>query len=120
MSGRTRIPELEVIEFTGAQAIGEYSRRLRALGRDLAAELDASADEVQAVLSRQKGHPMLLGLDVRIRARRVGHRLKRCAELAQGVAVEAVRFNTEFRTQFADVIMPRPQRAATFNFNDGE
>ena len=71
-----------------------------------------------AVLSRQKGHPLLLGVDVRLRARRVARRLKRCAESAQGVATEAVRFNEEFRIQFADVITPRPVRHQVFDFND--
>lgn len=115
---RTRIPELEVIEFKGAKAIAEYSRKLRALGRDLAAELDASADEVQAVLSRQKGHPLLFGLDVRSRARKVAKRLRRAAELGQGVAVEAVKFNTEFRIQFAEAIQPKRRTPKSFDFND--
>jgi hypothetical protein len=109
---------LEVIEFKGASAVAEYSRRLRKLGRDLAAELDAGAEEVRAVLSRQKGHPLLLGVDVRIRARRVALRLRRAGELSQGIATEAVRFNQEFRLQFADVIYPRRQRRPDFDFND--
>lgn len=116
---RSRIPELEVIEFKGAQSVADYSRKLRTLGRDLAAELDCGAEEIQAVLSRQKGHPLLVGMDVRIRARRVARRLYRCAELSQGLAAEAVRFNQEFRLQFADVIEPKkPRREPEFDFND--
>lgn len=115
---RTRIPELQVIEFRGAKSIAEYSRKLRALGRDLAAELDASGEEVRAVLSRQKGHPLLFGVDVKVRARKVAKRLYRAAELSQGVATEAVKFNQEFRLQFAPVIQPRPQRRRDFDFND--
>jgi hypothetical protein len=115
---RSRIPELEVIEFKGAKSIADYSRKLRTLGRDLSAELDSGAEEIQAVLARQKGHPLLMGADVRIRARRVARRLYRAAELAQGVAAEAVRFNQEFRLQFADVIEPPKRRAPDFDFND--
>jgi hypothetical protein len=115
---RSRIPELEVIEFKGAKAIADYSRMLRALGRDLAAECEASAEEVKAVLSRQAGHPLLFGVDVRVRARKVARRLKRAAELGQGVAIEAVKFNQEFRLQFADVIEPKRRRRPEFDFND--
>jgi hypothetical protein len=114
---RTRIPELEVIEFKGASSIAAYSRMLRALGRDLAAELEASSEEIRAVLAAQAGHPLLFGADVKIRARRVARRLQRAGELAQGVAIEAVRFNSEFRIQFAEVITPKPKRDK-FDFTD--
>lgn len=112
-----RIPELETIEFKGASSIAEYSRAGRRIGRDLAAEFDQAAEEISAVLSRQKGHPLLLGVDVRLRARRVAKRLQRAAELANGLAVECVKFNTEFRVQFADVIAPKKQKAKSFDFN---
>jgi hypothetical protein len=115
---RNRIPELEVIEFKGAKSISEYSRKLRALGRDLAAETEASSEEVRAVLSAQKGHPLLFGADVKMKARRVSKRLKRAAELGQGIATEAVKFNNEFRLQFAEVITPRKQPRKSFDFND--
>lgn len=115
---RTRIPELEMIEFKGAKAIADYSRMARALGRDLAAEFEASAEEVKAVLSSQKGHPLLFGADVKLKARKVAKRLQRAAELGQGIATEAVKFNTEFRMQFAEVLTPTRQKPKAFNFND--
>jgi hypothetical protein len=116
---RSRIPELEVIEFKGAKAIAEYSRKARALGRDLAAEFAASSEEVKAVLSKQdQGHPLLFGVDTKLKARKVAKRLKRMSELGQGIAVEAVKFNTEFRIQFAAVIAPRKQPRKSFDFND--
>lgn len=113
-----RIPELEVIEFKGAKSIADYSRAARGLGRDQAAEYGAAAEEVKAVLSAQKGHPLLFGADVKLKARRVAKRLNRMAELAQGIATEAVRFNTEFRIQFAEVITPKPKKPRGFDFND--
>ncbi|WP_433188758.1 hypothetical protein [Actinoallomurus sp. CA-150999] len=115
---RNRIPELEVIEFKGAQSIAEYSRKARALGRDLAAEFEAASEEIKAVLAAQSGHPLLFGIDVKMRARKVARRLRRAAELGQGIATEAVRFNSEFRIQFAEVINPRPRRNKKFDFND--
>jgi hypothetical protein len=116
--GRSRIPELEVIEFKGATSVAEYSRRLRSLGRDLAAEVSSAAEELEAVLSRQKGHPLLFGVDVRRRARRVARYLARAAELSAGVATEAVRFHYEFRVQFAEVLSPPRDRKPDFDFTD--
>lgn len=102
MSTRRRIPELESIEFKGSKSVADYSRSGRDLARDLAWEFHASADELQAALSRQKGHPLLLGLDVRIRAKRVAAHLKRAAEGQAGVATALVKLNAEYRRQFVD------------------
>jgi hypothetical protein len=118
-AAKQRIPELSGIEFTGHAAITEYSKTLRALMRDLAYELDFAAEEIQAVLSRQRGHPLLFGIDVRLRARKVAKRLRRASELCAGAAVEAVKFYQEFRKQFAEVINPqRAKPRQAFDFND--
>ena len=119
-TGRKRIPELEAIEFTGAKSIAAYSRSLRDLCRDIANECEFSGEEVIAVLSRQKGHPLLAGIDVRIRARRVAKRLFRVSQLQNGAAIESVKFNQEFKLQFADVINPKPDKAPArrFDFDD--
>jgi hypothetical protein len=110
-------PELETIEFTGAASIAEYSKAGRRIGRDLAHEVAAAAEEIKAVLSAQKGNPLLLGMDVRLRARKVARRLERAAELADGFALEMVKFNAEFRVQFAPVIRPTRKRGETRRFN---
>ncbi|MGH3380735.1 MAG: hypothetical protein ACRDP6_38975 [Actinoallomurus sp.] len=102
MSSRKRIPELQSIEFKGSKSIADYSRTGRDLSRDLAWEYHESADEVRAVLSAQKGHPLLIGLDVKIRARRVAAHLKRAAEGQAGVAAALVKFNAEYKRQFVD------------------
>lgn len=116
---RQRIPELSGIEFTGHVSVAKYAQELRALMRDCADETRFGAEEIQAVLSRQKGHPLLLGVDVRMRARRVARRLHRVSELEAGAAIEAVKFYHEFRRQFADVINPAPRRTRQmFDFND--
>jgi hypothetical protein len=116
---RSRIPELKGIEFTGHASIKQYSIKLRQLQKELAHELDYAAEELYAVLCAQKGHPLLAGLDIRLRARRVQRRLSRCAELNAGAAVEAVRFYQQFRTEFQDVIKPaKPERRKNFDFND--
>lgn len=120
-AGRQRIPELESIEFTGAASIADYSKELRNLARDLSHETGTAAQELQAVLSRQRGHPLLMGIDVRLRARKVTKRLDRASECFAGGAVEAVKLYAEFRVQFADAINPRPAKKdpRRFDFDDG-
>ncbi|GLY81808.1 hypothetical protein [Actinoallomurus iriomotensis] len=100
MSHRSRIPELESIEWKGSKSVADYSRTGRDLARDFAWELHSSADELQAILSAQKGHPLLLGLDVKIRARRVAAHLRRAAEGQVGVAAALVKLNAEYKRQF--------------------
>jgi hypothetical protein len=119
MAERTRIPELKGISFTGHASVKTYSAKLRELQRDLAHELDFAAEELYAVLCAQKGHPLLAGLDIRLRARRVCRRLNRIAELNAGAAVEAVRFYSQFRQEFQDVINPdKAKPRKDFDFND--
>jgi hypothetical protein len=54
----------------------------------------------------------------RLRARRVARRLRRASELAQGAAVEAVKFNAQFRREFADILNPPKSRGKKFDFKD--
>ena len=116
-SGRSRIPELSGIEFTGAESIREYVNALRALCRDLSCELEFAAGELNEVLKQQSGHPLLMGIDTRMRARRVSRRLERASMLAGAGAVEAVGLWMEFRRQFADVIRDRKGRKDPRSFN---
>jgi hypothetical protein len=105
---RGRIPELSGVQFTGKESVERYARVLRNLFRDLAFEVEFGSGELYAVLSRQHGHPLLMGLDVKLRARRVCRRLDRLARLMGGGCVESVAFYTEFRRQFEPVIKPAP------------
>jgi hypothetical protein len=117
--GRKRIPELSGIEFTGHESVKAYAQELRNLCRDMSDEASMGAAELHAVLSRQKGHPLLMGVDVRLRSRRVCKRLERVSELMAGATVEAVKFYAEFRTQFAEAINPSPRPSRSrFDFND--
>ena len=119
MATRSRIPELEAIEFKGHKSVAQYSKAGRDLCRDLSAEFDFAAEELQAVLARQKGHPLLMGIDTRLRARKVAKRLHRASELAAGAAVESVKFYAEFRLQFGEVISPAKEKPRMdFDFDD--
>lgn len=113
-----RIETLSGIEFRGAKDITVYSRSAREVCRDLSMELEAAAEQVLSVLSRQHGHPLLFGIDVRLRARKVSKRLRIASELVHGAGVECVKFSSEFRYQFANAIKPSRALARTFNWED--
>jgi hypothetical protein len=115
--GERRIDGLSAIEFDGAKDITVYARSGREICRDLAMEFEAAAEQVIGVLSRQQGHPLLFGLDTRIRARKVANRLRRAAECVEGAGIEVVKFRAEFRYQFANVINP-PKAAPKFDWDE--
>jgi hypothetical protein len=120
MADRSRVPELSGIEFDGHASVHVYAEAARKLFRDMASEVDFAAEELYAVLSHQKGHPLLAGVDVRLRARRVAKRLHRISQLCAGASIESVHFYREFRRQFEEAIAPKkdkkPPRA--FDFDD--
>lgn len=103
MSRDRRIDELDV-EFAGSltEAFRAYSRELYALARRWQFELDMAASDSRAAMESLQGHPLLLGLDVRLKARRVSSRLKRAQALAHGLAEEARRFDRAYRRHFLE------------------
>jgi hypothetical protein len=120
VSTRRRIPELSAIEFTGSRAITAYSKEGRDLCREMSWEFEMGADEVEGALrASQKGHPLLMGVDVKWRARRVANRLRRAADFQVAAGVELVKFRVQFRTEFADVLMPPKKKPSKkFDFED--
>ena len=110
--GKRRIPELSTIQLNTTSAFAEYTRQSRALCRDLAAEFDFAAAEIQAALIRQSKHPLLASVSVRIRARKVARRLRRARDCAIGAGIESVAAWHEFQRQFAVVIDPPKTRVA--------
>jgi hypothetical protein len=119
MSGK-RIDELSRIEFDGAKSVTRYSRTARDLLRDFTRELEFAADEFEVTMreAAKRGHPLLVGLDVKWRARRVAKRLRRAAEATQGAAAEAVRFHAAFRREFSDQLKPEKKKDRKFDFED--
>lgn len=71
--------------------------------------MEASAEELEDVLCEiGQGHPLAFGLDVKWRARKVARHIECMTELAAGFALEAVKLNLEYRTQFAELVSPKP------------
>ncbi|GLZ15852.1 hypothetical protein Acsp04_60870 [Actinomadura sp. NBRC 104425] len=101
MSDRV-IDELAGVEFGGSLAIAFelYARELFTIARAWQHELDMASSDAEAAMSELHGHPLLFGLDAKVKARRVARRLKRAQALAHGLAEEAQRFNRAYRRHF--------------------
>lgn len=99
-----KISELEKVEFTGSlgEAFTDYADVAQDLTGPLAFELEVAAKDARAAMESLKGHPLLFGLDVRVRARRVARRLTRAAELAEGIGKEVAKFPAEYRRQITN------------------
>jgi hypothetical protein len=102
-----RLDEIADCEFTGkniAGLIAHYATLTQQLAHDMARELATAEEAAVAAMRQLKGHPMLGGVDVRWRARRVTRALREAGELCQGVSAECVAFNVQFRSEFADAL----------------
>lgn len=96
------VSELAVVAFDGSleKVFADYASRVEELARRLAFELAVAAGDSEAAMGRMRDHPLLFGLDCRLRARRVSKRLKRGVELAEGLNVEARLLYHEYCKQF--------------------
>jgi hypothetical protein len=103
--------ELSMIEMNGTAGLAAYSKAGRDVCRDLAAELDWAAHEVQASLNAMHGHPLMANIKVRFHARRVAARLRRARDLQVGAGIEMVKFWYEYKNRFAPAISPPTARA---------
>lgn len=103
-SGESRIDKLGDIAFGGqvGKQVAKYAKETQRLGHDLAYTLDNDKARARKAMLKLHGHPLLAGVDVRIRARMVTRKLKRARELARGISAEAVKYQMEYRKQFLD------------------
>jgi hypothetical protein len=102
-----RLDDIADTEFVGksiAGRVAQYATLTQQFAHDLARELAASSEAAETAMRRLRGHPLLAGVDVRLRARRVSRVLREARELCEGVSAECVAFNVQFRTEFADAL----------------
>lgn len=104
-SGERRLDKLAQVEFRGqvGRAVADYAKGTQRLARDLAAELDVTAETSRAAMWRLRHLPQMRSVDVWVRARMVSRHLKRARDLAQGISAEAVKFNALYRREFLDI-----------------
>ncbi|GAA4089814.1 hypothetical protein [Nonomuraea soli] len=105
-TGQTRLDEIANIEFHGKvpKKIADYATASQRFAHDLARELDNAAGAAEAAMRQLKGHPLLMGVDVRARASWVASVLDDARELALGVSAELVKFHLQFQREFADAL----------------
>ncbi|MEU9019976.1 hypothetical protein [Actinomadura sp. NPDC048394] len=103
-SGSRRLDEIAAIEFRGKvpRQVAAYAKATQRFAHDLARELDAAESAADAAMRQLKGHPLLAGVDVAVRAWWVSRHLRDARELVEGVSAEAVKFNIQFRNEFLD------------------
>jgi len=96
------ITELAKIEFKGklGEKFKAYSDQSERIGRRFAFELEIAASDSRAAMESLRGHPLLFGLDARLKARRVAKRLNRAQELAAGMAKELAKFHRAYDKHF--------------------
>jgi len=111
-TGNDRLDEIAGIEFHGKvpAKIAAYTLATQRFAHDLARELDHAEAAAEAAMGQLKGHPLLLGVDVRARAWRVARQLREAREIAQGISAEAVKFNLQFRQEFLDALEAMEKR----------
>jgi hypothetical protein len=103
----SRLDEIAECEFLGKDLPGQvtqYARLTQQFAHDLARELAQAEEAALAAMRQLTGHPLLAGIDVRLRARRVARVLREARELCVGVSSECVAFTVQFRTEFADAL----------------
>ncbi|MET8140397.1 hypothetical protein ABZU32_08830 [Sphaerisporangium sp. NPDC005288] len=113
-TGQARLDEIAGIEFHGKVPvkITAYTIATQQFAHDLARELDAAEAAAEEAMNQLKGHPLLMGVDVRARAWRVARHLRDARELALGISAEAVKFNLQFRQEFLEALQAMEQRSA--------
>lgn len=92
-----------VPRFHGTEDVVSYRDTAADITGAVAWEFHEAASEVQALLTaRLTGHPLLFGLDVKRRAKKVADRLRRAGEAATGAGVEVDKFYATYRRLFLD------------------
>lgn len=102
------IPRLSAFELRGTEDVAKYSEALRDISRALANEVDYTAAELQATLTRAGGS-LSDKFQARMKARKVTRRLRRARDLYAGAAIEAVKFWATYRMEYDPLITPAKQ-----------
>jgi hypothetical protein len=104
-TGENRISAIGDIEFRGhvGRNIAAYAKSNQRLAHDFAQELVNGAEAAEKAMRKLDGHPLLLGVDVRLRAKRVARKLRKGQDLALALSAEIVKFNVQYRREFLDV-----------------
>lgn len=100
-------------EFNSTEDVRNYCNHVRALMIQAAIELAMASKILEARLAQAQTLPGDNPVQGRMRARRVGRKLKKAADGATAAAKSAVGAYGAFQREYADLMRPRPQRTAT-------
>ncbi|WP_330239462.1 plasmid transfer protein TraA [Streptomyces sp. NBC_00525] len=101
--------------FDNTDDVRNYCNHVRALMIQAAIELAMASKILEARLSQAQTLPGDNLIQGRMRARSVSRKLKKAADGATAAAKSAVGAYGAFTREYADLMSPRPQRAATTN-----
>jgi hypothetical protein len=102
-------------EFNSSDEVRAYCNNLRAVMLQASIELAIASKILEARLAQATGLPGDNVVQVRMRARKVSRKLKKASDGAVAAAKSAVGAYAAFQREYADLMRPRPQRAATTN-----
>ncbi|WP_411107767.1 plasmid transfer protein TraA [Streptomyces sp. cmx-4-9] len=102
-------------EFNSSEDIRNYCNHVRALMLQVAIEMAMAAKILEARLAQAQSLPGDNPIQGRMRARKVGRKLKKAADGATASAKGAVAAYGAFTREYADLMRPRPQRTASTN-----
>jgi hypothetical protein len=102
-------------EFNSAEDVRNYCNMVRALMIQAAIELAMASKILEARLAQAQTLPGDNPIQARMRALKVGRKLKKAADGATAAAKSAVGAYGAFTREYADLMRPRPQRQASTN-----
>ena len=102
-------------EFNSAEDVRNYCNMVRALMIQAAIELAMASKILEARLAQAQTLPGDNPIQARMRALKVGRKLKKAADGATAAAKSAVGAYGAFTREYADLMRPRPQRPASTN-----
>lgn len=102
-------------EFNNTDDVRNYCNHLRAVMIQAAIELAMAAKILEARLGQAMPMPGENAIQTKMRAKKVAWKLKRAGDGATAAAKNAVAAYAAFQREYADLMRPRPQRAASTN-----
>jgi hypothetical protein len=101
--------------FNNTDEVRAYCNHVRAVMVHAAIELAMASKILEARLSQAQTLPGDNPIQGRLRARKVGRQLKKACDGATSSAKAAVAAYAAFTREYADLMRPRPQQAASTN-----
>lgn len=110
------VKALEDVELTDQHSLNAFCEALRKLCGRLAVETAIGSGQLTAgakAMAKGSGNPFLMGLDVKLKMRRVVRALDACADHLGSAAASSVLAWTTFETEFEEVLSKTSRKPVT-------